>query len=94
MTTNVATFTPITVKLSNNRKLEISVDPPGEHPATVTIRADTYQSRTGDIKTFSLRISMRSLGEFLDALNSTEEYGVRRGWIAAPVNEDAATGDA
>jgi hypothetical protein len=92
MTTNDDEFAPIMIRLSKYRTVNISVEAPAEYPPSVIIKTDTYETKTGQLRSYSLRVGMRSLTEFVDTLARVEEYGVQRGWIQ--VSDDASEGGA
>jgi hypothetical protein len=93
MTTNEE-FLPVVVRLSKYRTIRISVDTPPDYQPSVVLRRDTYDSKTGQLKTLAISVSMRSLSEFINAFADVESFAVAQNWIEAPVNSDAANGDA
>lgn len=86
-------FQPVIVRLSKYRTIRISIDTPPDYPPSVNLRRDTYDSKTGQLKTLGISVSIRSLSEFINALAAVEEFAVAQGWIDAPVN-DATDGSA
>jgi hypothetical protein len=93
MTTNEE-FPPVIVRLSKYRTFRISVDTPPDYQPSVVLRRDTYDSKTGQLKTLAISVSMRSLSEFINALADVESFAVQKGWIEPPLNDDAGQGGA
>jgi hypothetical protein len=86
-------FKPVTVRVNKFRTMHITLDNPGPS-AGVRIEIKTYDSDRGAMKTYLLRITVDRLCDFINALANIEAFAVQKGWIEAPINDDAANGDA